>query len=242
MSDFPVLNVFLSYARDDIDKVSAFYKKLEKEGWVKPWRDEEDLLKGEVWKSAISNYIEYEAHVVLVFLSKNAVGKNGYFQNEMRKAVEKAQSMPEREIFVVPILLEEDCEIPQMLKEYNWTLYTKNNKNSYNHILRTLKTKATKLGISTNPPPKKLLVEITLDIEYAYIRDARILASKVLLVNVGDITFWPRKGRRSRPNKLLVKLTERAERDMRLELRNPRSDFHSILKYINHTVLATTAD
>lgn len=241
MSDFPLLNVFLSYAREDNDKVSAFYKKLKKEGWIKPWRDEEDLLKGKKWKYTISDYIENEAHVVLVFLSKQAVNKLGYFQDEMKRAVDKARSMPEGDIFIVPIILE-DCTIPQMLREYNCADYKKSTKNNYEKILKSLKEKAKRFGISTMPPPKKLLVEMIFDDEYVNIKNIKIGLSRLLVVAMEDITNFPKKGKRSRPIKLLVKLTERAEYDLRLELENSYSEYYLSLKYHGHNILGYAND
>lgn len=242
MPNARMLKVFLSYSRKNSRKVNYFYKKLNEERWIKPWIDDKNLSTGEDWKNKIPDMIENDTHVVLVFLSNAALDKIGYFQSEMRIAVEKAKQMPEGEIFILPIRLE-DCKIPYILNKYHCEDYYKNTKRSYSKILKSLEEKAKKNGILTDAPPsKKLLVELILDIEYANIREARVTASNLLNIDKRDVFWNEEEEMKTRPITLFVRMTERAERDLKLEVKNNGSEYRKILRYIDHNILRNVND
>jgi len=48
--------IFLSYARQDEEKVKNLYQKLSDEGF-KPWMDTKDIIPGENWELAIQKAI-----------------------------------------------------------------------------------------------------------------------------------------------------------------------------------------
>jgi len=109
--------IFLSYAKEDADKVKAIYKKLRRES-LNPWLDIANLLPGQEWDKVILKTIR-SARFVIVFLSKNSVNKRGYVQKEIREALDAADMMPEGEIFIIPVRLEE-CEVPERLAKWHW--------------------------------------------------------------------------------------------------------------------------
>jgi hypothetical protein len=109
--------VFLSYATEDRDKVKGLYGLFKKAG-VKPWMDCYDLLPGQNWKREINRQMQNSDFVVLC-LSKQSVRKTGFVQRELREAVEMLLNMPEDNIFILPILLD-DCEIPEALKDRHY--------------------------------------------------------------------------------------------------------------------------
>lgn len=135
------LSVFLSYAREDRDRVVALYQRLEQEGF-RPWMDEMDLLPGETWRLAIRKVIR-EADVFLVLLSQHS-SKRGFIQKEIRMGIETWEERPEGDIFLIPALLE-PTEIPERLRDINAVyLYEKLGFERLTKALQFLKKKLLK--------------------------------------------------------------------------------------------------
>ena len=59
-ADLNKTQVFISYAREDLEFARRLYKHLLNFG-LKPWLDKESLLPGERWKPAIKNAIQKTA-------------------------------------------------------------------------------------------------------------------------------------------------------------------------------------
>ena len=94
------LRVFLSYASQDKLAVRELYERLKAEGWIDPWLDEEKLTLGQYWTSVIEDALDV-ADVVLIFLSKNSVQKEGFIQRELNYAWEISLEKPRSVIFYV---------------------------------------------------------------------------------------------------------------------------------------------
>lgn len=114
------LRVFLCHASQDKPAVRLLYQRLRTEGY-KPWLDEEDLLPGQDWEQAIAQAVS-EADVVLVCLSQASIGKRGYVQKEIKRALDVADMQPEGRIFLIPVKLEE-CTVPDRLRPWHWVNY-----------------------------------------------------------------------------------------------------------------------
>lgn len=54
-----------------------------------------------------------------IFLSQRSVTEAGYLNREIALALEQAEMQPEREIFIIPIRLEE-CTVPDRLTHLHW--------------------------------------------------------------------------------------------------------------------------
>ncbi|MBI1761403.1 MAG: TIR domain-containing protein [Acidobacteria bacterium] len=108
--------IFLSYASEDRDKVDRLYQQLSDAGH-EPWIDHKELVGGEDWNGSIKLAIENSA-IFISCLSKNSVGKRGFFQREANQAVDKVQEMLPRDIFIIPVMLEE-CDLPERLAKYH---------------------------------------------------------------------------------------------------------------------------
>jgi TIR domain len=106
-SDRP--RVFLAYANEDRASVKKLCTELHRAGFD-PWMDEEKLLPGQNWPRAIEQAIELADYVVLCF-SAQSVDKRGYFQLELRYALDVASCVPLDEIFLMPVRLSE-CTVP----------------------------------------------------------------------------------------------------------------------------------
>jgi TIR domain len=126
--------IFLSYAKEDRNKVSSIYRRLLNER-LNPWLDLRDLLPGQDWDNAIVSAIR-NARFVLVFLSNQSVNKRGYVQKEIREALDIADKMPEGEVFIIPVRLEE-CSVPDRLTKWQWIDMFR--PNGFGKIIKCLK-------------------------------------------------------------------------------------------------------
>jgi hypothetical protein len=115
--DVPRPRVFISAAREDHDRVLPIYRALQDAG-SKPWLDVENLLPGELWQEAIRNAIR-ASDIFLVFLSNTSISRSGYFQKELRLALDLLQVKPERQTYVIPVRLDPVMP-PPPLAELHW--------------------------------------------------------------------------------------------------------------------------
>lgn len=103
------IRVFLCYAKEDRAIVKKIYDGLQNAGF-EPWMDVEKILPGQNWNRAIQQAIDV-SDFILIHFSDKSVEKRGYFQTELRHALEVAERMPLEEILLVPVRLSE-CEVP----------------------------------------------------------------------------------------------------------------------------------
>lgn len=109
--------IFLSYAREDKEKVEALYQKLS-DAEFKPWMDEKDILPGERWESCVQRAIQ-DSDFFLACLSTNSVNKRGFLQKEIRAALSIWQEKLDSDIYLIPVRLD-DCEVPESLRDLQW--------------------------------------------------------------------------------------------------------------------------
>ncbi len=109
-------SIFLSYAKEDFNKVREIYSILKNKG-LNPWLDSDDLRVGQEWEKEIAKAIK-TSRFVMVFLSKNSVKKRGHVQKEFRLALDVANEIPPGQVFILPIRLD-DCEIPDAFRRYH---------------------------------------------------------------------------------------------------------------------------
>ena len=110
--------VFLSYAGPDRATVLELYGKLEAVGMI-PWMDKKDILVGMAWEVAVERAIN-ETDFVVVCLSQNSVDHRGFFQKEIRMAIELAERKLDDEVYLIPARLEY-CEIKhKALQKHQW--------------------------------------------------------------------------------------------------------------------------
>ncbi len=109
--------IFLSYAREDEEKVENLYQKLSDAGF-KPWMDKKDILPGEKWKLSIQKAIQH-SDFFLTCLSANSVSRRGSLQRGIKAALDIWQEKLEDDIYLIPVRLE-DCEVPESLRDFQW--------------------------------------------------------------------------------------------------------------------------
>lgn len=132
------LCVFLCHASQDKPAVRELYQRLSEEDWIDPWLDEEKISYGQHWTTAIEEALD-QSDVVLIFLSRNSVHKEGFVQREMNYAWELSLEKPRDVIFLIPLRLD-DCEIPRFLTSRQWGDYFGDKKDgAYQTLLRSLR-------------------------------------------------------------------------------------------------------
>ncbi len=146
------LKVFLCHSSDDKPAVREIYQRLKAEGWIDPWLDEEKLYPGQDWDMEIEKAVE-ETELVVAFLSKNSVSKEGYIQYELRTVLNIAKYKPAGTVFIVPLRLD-DCVMPRSLKTWQYVDYFPEKRKdwAYERLLGSLNIRAGKLGVSTIIP------------------------------------------------------------------------------------------
>ncbi len=99
------MKVFISYAREDYEVARKLYNDLKK-AEIDPWLDSENILPGQNWKMVIRRAIK-ESSYFLALLSSNSM--KGYVQKEIKIALDILDEIPEGELFIIPIHLD-NCE------------------------------------------------------------------------------------------------------------------------------------
>ena len=145
------LRVFLCHSSNDKPAVRELYQKLCAELWIQPWLDEEELYPGDDWDLEIEKAVE-NSDVVLVCLSNGSINKRGYVQKELRFALDIALEIPEEEIFIIPLRLEE-CTPPRSLRDWQYADYFEGKReNAHQRLLVSLKRRANSLGLKFEEP------------------------------------------------------------------------------------------
>ena len=107
-----MFRIFLSYAKEDRDRVTPCYKKIKAAGY-QAWMDVEDILPGQNWEAEIERAFS-DAHIIILFLSAQSVSKRGFVQREANDAIERLRYKQPTDIYVIPVLLE-TCEVPSQI-------------------------------------------------------------------------------------------------------------------------------
>ena len=109
--------IFLTYAHRDKKPVRQLYDRMIR-NHLKVWLDEKELLPGQNWKHEIRQAI-LRSDAVLVCLSRQFSRQGGYRHAELKIALERASSLPEGPIFIIPVRLER-CEVPERLRQWQY--------------------------------------------------------------------------------------------------------------------------
>lgn len=143
------IQVFISYAREDQAMAREIYRRLIERGY-KPWLDVEDLLPGQDFRAIIEKTLT-SSDFVIICLSQQAVETRGFFQREIKGAVDKLKEMLPEDIFVIPARLD-DCKMPDELKNRHWVnLYE---GYGWEILFKTLDYEFQRRGKQSPQPPK----------------------------------------------------------------------------------------
>ena len=107
--------IFFCCASEDEEIVGDIYDRLKIEGFH-PWLDGKDILPGQDWDWETRKALQV-ADLILVFFSKTSVFNRGYVQRKFKLALESRENIPEGQIFIIPIRLN-DCELPEQFHRF----------------------------------------------------------------------------------------------------------------------------
>jgi hypothetical protein len=173
------LQVFLSHSSRDREKLQDIYERLMDSG-IDVWISDENLIPGQDWQSEITKAVK-TSDVVLLFLSNNALTRDGYFQKEIRLALEVAEQKPDGVIYIVPVRLE-DCSVPEKVSRYHWINYFEDR--AYAQLVRTLVAKAESLGLRL---PVEGLQSIRNNLKNIKERRVPVAEAKVMVLGQGSV-------------------------------------------------------
>lgn len=106
--------VFISYANADQQRVIPFFDSLEKDGF-NVWLDCKKLKPGQNWDFEITRALD-KSSLVIAFLSEASIVRRGYVQRELKVALDRLNEKLIDDIYIIPILLDENLAIPEQLK------------------------------------------------------------------------------------------------------------------------------
>lgn len=138
------LRVFLCHASQDKPAVRELYQRLNAEGWIDPWLDEEKLLGGQDFDLEIYKATR-DADAIIICLSKQSVVKEGYVNKEIRRALDISQEKGEGAIYVIPLRLDDCNPSFEQLRKLHWVDYFA--PNAHEKLLKSLRVRAGALNI-----------------------------------------------------------------------------------------------
>lgn len=109
--------IFLCHASEDKEHVIEVYWKLKMVG-LNPWLDKIDLLPGQDWDREIRRALK-NSDFIIIFFSQHSVSKRGYVQREFKLALDTLQEIPEGQIFIFPVRLD-NCIIPESFSHIHY--------------------------------------------------------------------------------------------------------------------------
>lgn len=150
--------IFLSYVKEDREKVKRLYRKLSDAGF-KPWMDKHGILPGEDWTLSILKAMK-NSNFVVICLSSNSVTKRGYFQYEMRQAIDFLREKLDSDNYLIIARLDE-CEVPEILKNLRRQWEDLFKKGGFARLVKAIqedmkrRNTQSRRSIKSNPPTKK---------------------------------------------------------------------------------------
>jgi len=114
MSDQYVHQVFISYATPDRERVLPYYTWLKEKG-LEVWIDCQSIRPGQNWDFEIKRALNKSSFVV-AFISRHSYNRPGYIQRELKIALDNLLEKLIDDIYIVPVILDDDADIPEQLK------------------------------------------------------------------------------------------------------------------------------
>jgi hypothetical protein len=142
MSDDTV-SIFISYASPDRDRVLPFFEWLKGQGF-NVWMDYRSMKAGQNWDHEIHRALE-KSTFVLSFISNGSSTRRGYIQKELRIALEKKKEKLDDDLYIIPVLLDDDVRIPDQIKDLH--CIKASDQNCYQQITDSIHHQLDRLGI-----------------------------------------------------------------------------------------------
>lgn len=137
--------IFLSYANPDQQRVTPFFESLKNSGF-NVWYDCKQLKPGQNWDFEIKRALD-KSIIVITFLSENSITRRGYVQREIKIALDKLSEKLIDDIYIIPVKLDDDIQIPEQLKGIQ--CISANAPNCMASVEEALTFQLSKLGVET---------------------------------------------------------------------------------------------
>ncbi|MFI9006386.1 toll/interleukin-1 receptor domain-containing protein [Actinosynnema sp. NPDC053489] len=106
-----VKHVFVSYVREDAEKVDQLCQALEAAD-IPYWRDRTSLAPGDHWKREIREAIRSESLVFLACFSRNSLARfKSYMNEELSLAIDEFRMLPPGATWIIPVRFD-DMAVP----------------------------------------------------------------------------------------------------------------------------------
>lgn len=126
--------VFISYAREDARHADRLYMDLRAAG-IDAWLDTRCLMPGQNWKREITRVIRGAAYF-LALISQHSINKRGFVQSEVKRALQVMTEVPNDQIFLIPVRLDECHPADEELQDINWVDLFPNYEKGLTRILK----------------------------------------------------------------------------------------------------------
>jgi len=83
------------------------------------WIDCKNLLPGQDFDFEITRALD-KSSIVIAFVSNNSFNRRGYLQRELKRALDKMKEHLVDDIYLIPVLLDTDVEVPHELKHLHF--------------------------------------------------------------------------------------------------------------------------
>lgn len=76
-------------------------------------------MPGQQWDFEIKRAFK-KAEIIVIFLSNQSIDKRGYVQRELKAAVKYLEEKLSDDIYIIPVKLDDDVEVPEVLESIHW--------------------------------------------------------------------------------------------------------------------------
>ncbi len=192
MTETRKLRVFLCHSSTDKPIVRELYQRLNSEGWIDPWLDEEKLLPGQDWDMEIEKAVQ-TSDAVIVCLSNSSINKEGYVQKEIKRVLDISDQKPEGTIFVIPLRLD-NCEPPRRLAKWQYVNYFPSQQRdvAYQRLFQSLATRKEKLlpeSTKEDLPKKKAEVKKVIRPKDRHDHHTALASEKISQASANGVSF-----------------------------------------------------
>ena len=132
-----LLQVFLSYAKEDVVTARKLYRELIKDTFINVWFDEKALVPGQNWKREVTKAIR-TSDLFIALISHNSVSKRGIVQKELREAIDVVMELPQDKNFIIPVRLDNTIPSNEFLSNIHWFDMFKGWKQGIDQIKRAI--------------------------------------------------------------------------------------------------------
>lgn len=136
-------SIFISYASPDRERVLEYFDWLKKNGF-NVWMDCRSIKAGQNWDFEIKRGLD-KATFILMFISNISYDRRGYIQREIKLALDKLNEKLIDDIYIIPVLLDDDAKVPDQLKGIQYI--SASNSQSFSQIADALQHQLERLGI-----------------------------------------------------------------------------------------------